>query len=74
MADKQWGLCRACKWWQIEPEAEVGNTTLGFCIDEALQEFKLRISGDGGCNRFMPGEPARAKGSSDAPPSAKPQR
>ena len=74
MAAKQWGLCKSCKWWQIEPNAEVSGTTLGFCIDEALQEFKLRISGDGGCNRFMAGAPARGKGSSDAPPSAKPQR
>jgi hypothetical protein len=44
------------------------------CIDEDLQPFRLRVSGDSGCNRFMDGEPARAKGSSTAPPKARPVR
>jgi hypothetical protein len=48
--------------------------TLGQCIDEELQPFLLRVSGISGCNRFMPGEPARAKGSGEAPPKAKPTR
>lgn len=74
MAQQDWGLCRGCKWWQIEPDATVGNTTLGFCIDENLVGYKLRVSGDSGCNHFMSGEPARAKGSAKAPPSAEPQR
>lgn len=74
MAKSEWGLCKDCKWWQIEPHAHVTNVTLGLCIDEDLQEFQLRVSGDSGCNRFMPGEPARAEGSSGAPPTAKPQR
>jgi hypothetical protein len=54
----QWGLCKDCKWWQIEPGAP----------------YLLRVSGDSGCNRFMEGEPARAKGSSGQPPAAKPTR
>jgi hypothetical protein len=74
MPDHDWGLCKDCKWWQIEPDAAVGNLTLGQCIDEELQPFLLRVSGISGCNRFMPGEPARAKGSSEAPPRAKPTR
>jgi hypothetical protein len=74
MADKEWGLCKDCKWWQIEPDANVANTTMGLCIDEELQRFTLRVSGNSGCNRFMPGEPARAKGSGEAPPTAKAQR
>ena len=75
MATKsQWGLCKNCKWWQIEPEASVGNTTLGLCIEEQLQPFLLRVSGDSGCNLYVQGEPARAKGSAAAPPTAKPQR
>ena len=69
-----WGLCKDCKWWQVEPKAVSSNTTLGECIDEELQSFKLRVSGASGCNRFMEGEPAHAKGSSEAPPTAKPQR
>jgi len=70
----QWGLCKDCKWWQIEPGAAIENRTLGLCIDEDLQPYLLRVSGDSGCNRFMEGEPARAKGSSGQPPTAKPQR
>ncbi len=69
-----WGPCVSCKWWQIEPAAAVENTTMGQCIDEDLQPFKLRVSGNSGCNRYMKGEPARAKGSSDRPPSAEPAR
>jgi hypothetical protein len=74
MADQEWGLCKDCKWWQIEPEAAVENPTLGLCIDEELQAFRLRVSGVSGCNRFMSGEPARAKGSGEAPPRARPTR
>lgn len=70
----QWGLCKDCKWWQIEPDASVANLTLGLCIDEELQRFQLRVSGNSGCNRFMSGEPARAEGSSGQPPTAKPRR
>jgi len=73
-SDSEWGLCRDCKWWQIEPDATISGSTLGLCIDEDLQPFVLRVSGDSGCNRFMSGAPARAKGSSGAPPTAKPVR
>lgn len=74
MVETDWGLCNDCKWWQIEPNAKVSKTTLGLCIDEELQPFVLRVSGESGCNRFMEGEPARAKGSSKAPPVAVPVR
>jgi hypothetical protein len=47
---------------------------MGFCIDEKLQPFRLRVSGNSGCNRFMSGKPARAVGSSEAPPAAQPAR
>jgi hypothetical protein len=70
----EWGLCKDCKWWQVEPGAILENNTMGLCIDEDLQEYRLRVSGNSGCNHFMPGEAARAAGSSDQPPSAKPQR
>ncbi|MDR3618001.1 MAG: hypothetical protein P4L85_01530 [Paludisphaera borealis] len=71
MPNRDWGLCQDCKWWQLEPEASVESLTLGLCIEEDLQEFRLRVSGDSGCNRFMSGKPARAKGSGEAPPTAK---
>lgn len=74
MSADSWGPCQGCKWWQIEPDAPIDDHTLGACIDEALQPFQLLLSGDSGCNRFMAGEPARAKGSADRPPSAAPQR
>jgi len=74
MATSTWGLCKTCKWWQIEPRVRTGNNTLGLCIDEKLQKFRVRVSGDSGCNRYMKGDPARAKGSSAAPPKAKPVR
>jgi hypothetical protein len=71
---ESWGLCKDCKWWQIEPGASVENLTLGLCIDEKLRKFLLRVSGNSGCNRFMEGKPAHAKGSSGQPPTAEPQR
>jgi len=69
-----WGLCQDCKWFQIEPKATAGERTLGLSIEEDLQEFRLRVSGASGCNRFTEGDVAHAKGSSSAPPTAKPQR
>ena len=71
---KKWGFCKDCKWWQIEPTATAKETTTGFCIDEKILPFKLSVSGNSGCNRFMEGKPAQAKGSGDQPPTAKPQR
>jgi len=73
-SNDSWGLCVSCKWWQIEPKAEAELRTAGFCIDEALQPFKLRVTGDSGCNRYMQGTPARGKGSSAKPPTAVPAR
>lgn len=68
-SDAEWGLCKDCKWWQLEPGASVADTRLGVCIEEKLQKFRLRISGLGGCTQFMPGKAAHAKGSSEAPPT-----
>jgi hypothetical protein len=71
---KEWGLCKDCKWYQVEPDAHLANTTMGLCIDEKLQPYRLRVSGNSGCNRFMAGKPARAEGSGVAPPTAEPVR
>lgn len=71
---ESWGLCKSCKWWQIEPAAQPENLAMGQCIEEKLQSFKLRVSGNSGCSRFTEGKPAHAKGSSDQPPSAKATR
>jgi hypothetical protein len=69
-----WGLCILCKWWQIEPDAEAEYLTAGFCIEEKLQQFKLRVTSNSGCNRYIEGAPARGKGSSTKPPTATPAR
>ena len=70
MAGQEWGLCKDCKWFQVEPDAKVTDRTMGLCIEESLQEFNLRVSGNSGCNCFKSGKPARAEGSSEAPPTA----
>jgi len=70
MPDSEWGQCKDCKWFQIEPDAKPVNNTMGLCIEESLQRFRLRVSGNSGCNRFKPGEVAHAEGSSCAPPVA----
>ena len=70
MSESEWGLCKDCKWWQIEPDAKATGTTLGLCIDEEILEYRMRVSGNSGCNRFMEGAPAHAAGSGAAPPTA----
>jgi hypothetical protein len=74
MAKSEWGLCKECKWWQLDPGASTANTTMGLCIEEKLQPYRLRVSGNSGCNRFAHGKPANAEGSSAAPPTAEPTR
>ena len=29
MADSEWGKCKDCKWFQIEPNAKAANNTMG---------------------------------------------
>ncbi len=70
----EWGLCKDCGVVADRTGSEGHRHYLGLCIDDDLQPFLLRINGSGGCNRFMAGEPARAAGSSAAPPTAKPVR
>lgn len=74
MSQHDWGKCKDCKWFQIEPSAQPSNNTMGLCIEEKLQQFLLRVSGNSGCNRFMTGKVAHAEGSSGAPPTAEPTR
>lgn len=73
-SDNEWGECKDCKWFQIEPGARVANTTMGLCIEESLLHLRLRVSGNSGCNCFVVGTVARAKGSGAAPPTAKATR
>jgi hypothetical protein len=68
------GMCKDCEWWQIDPGATIADHTMGLCTEEDLPPFRLRVSGNSGCNHYSPGEPAQAAGSSAAPPTAEPQR
>lgn len=70
----EWGLCLTCKWWQIEPAAPLAKETIGQCIEESLQRVFLSVTGSSGCNVYTTGEPARAAGSGNQPPTAKPSR
>ena len=74
MAESDWGFCKDCEWWQIDPGAKASDNTMGLCTEEEIQAFHLRVSGNSGCNRYSPGEPAYAAGSSAAPPTVQPQR
>ncbi len=35
MAASDWGLCKDCQWWQIDPEAKIADNTMGLCTEEA---------------------------------------
>ncbi|SFI59447.1 hypothetical protein [Planctomicrobium piriforme] len=63
-----WGLCRACRWWQIEPDTTTNEKTVGVCAEEQLAHFQLSVMGHCGCNLFVEGRPARIEGSSEQPP------
>jgi|GEM_PF-2032679 len=63
-----WGLCRACRWWQIEPDAAINEKTIGRCVEEHLVELQLSIMGHCGCSHFVEGRPLRVEGSSEQPP------
>jgi hypothetical protein len=52
----------------------MANTTMGLCIEEALQPFRLCVSGNSGCHHYTPGQPTYAAGSSAAPPTVELQR
>jgi hypothetical protein len=32
MADSEWGKCKECKWFQIEPETKAANNTMGLSV------------------------------------------
>jgi len=68
MAASDWGLCKECGWWQIDPGATPADNTMGVCAEEALRTFRLRVSGNSGCSHCESGEPTQAAGSSAAPP------
>jgi hypothetical protein len=68
------GMCKACQWWPINLEARRADTTMGVGIEAAPQPFRLRVSGNSGCNCYTLGKLTYAARSSAAPPTAEPQR
>ena len=32
-SDSEWGPCRDCKWWQIEPDAVIADPDSGIYVD-----------------------------------------
>src|SRR5919109_1569124 len=63
-SESNWGMCKDCQWWQIDPGAPIADHTMGVCTEDALQPFRLRVSGTSGCNHYTPGEPTHAATSS----------
>jgi hypothetical protein len=74
MHNSEWGQCKDCKWFQVEPGVKPENDTMGLCIEESLQHLRLRVSGNSGCNVFISGAVAHAACSSAAPPTAQATR
>ena len=46
------------------------SRTVEMCIEEELLQYRIRVSGNSGCNQFLQGDPARAAGSAAKPPVA----
>jgi hypothetical protein len=67
------GVCKACSWGQMNPEARTVNTTRGLCMEDALQPRCLCVSGARGGDHEAPGKPTPAAGSRAAPSTAEPQ-
>jgi len=65
---KEWGLCVDCQNWQIEPKAIATHQTAGLCLSPPLRAFRLRVTGNSGCQEFERGEAARGVGSNLKPP------
>ena len=67
-SEYEWGLCVDCRFWQIEPKAIPTHQTAGLCVHQALRSFRLRVTGNSGCQEFQRGTTARREGSSLKPP------
>jgi hypothetical protein len=69
---QDWGLCVDCRFWQIETKAIATHQTAGVCLQPELRRFRLRVTGNSGCQQFEKGETARGEGSSLKPPPQSP--
>lgn len=70
MAGQNWGECKSCRHFEIEPAATPANNTMGLCIVNDHEPHHLRVSGSCGCDLFANGQAAHAPGASHVPPDA----
>jgi hypothetical protein len=68
MASENWGECKGCRYFEVEPDASAQDNTMGLCIVHELEPYRLRVSGTSGCTLFEHGEVAHAEGASKSPP------
>ena len=68
MANQNWGECKSCQHFAIEPNATPAPNTMGLCIVHDHESQHLRVSGGCGCDLFANGEVAHAQGASAVPP------
>ena len=68
MANTNWGECKGCRHFEVEPGAMASAQTMGLCIVHEHELHQLRVSGACGCTQFTQGEVAHAEGASDVPP------
>ena len=68
MANSNWGECKACRHFEVEPGVAPEPNTMGLCIVHEHEVHKLRVSGACGCSQFNEGDAAHAEGASEAPP------
>ena len=48
-----WGHCKNCKWWDVESTEAAAREPIGYCMEEDLQPFHLRVTSSSGCNCFV---------------------
>lgn len=70
MANANWGECKGCRHFEVEPGVAAEANTMGLCIVHEHEIHQLRVSGACGCSQFAQGEAAHAEGASAVPPHA----
>ncbi|WP_435020000.1 hypothetical protein TA3x_001591 [Tundrisphaera sp. TA3] len=68
MSNQNWGECKSCRHFEIEPAASAAANTMGLCIVHEHEMQHLRVSGSCGCDLHADGQAAHAKGASRVPP------
>lgn len=48
MASENWGECKGCKYFEVEPDAKAEDYTMGLCTVPESEPYRLRVSGVSG--------------------------